>query len=59
MDRQTILWTLTLFFGASVVFGLIRSATKDSGSGVSIGLQVLALAVIVGAIVVVQRRQKP
>jgi hypothetical protein len=57
VDRQTILWTLTLFFGASVVFGLIRSATKHSGAGVSLGLQVLVLAVIVGAIVVVQRRR--
>jgi hypothetical protein len=59
VNRQTILWTLTLFFGASVAFGLIRSATKDSPVGVSLGLQFLALAVIVGAIVVVQRRQKP
>jgi hypothetical protein len=59
LDRRTILWTLTLFFGASVAFGLIRSATKNSGAGVSLGLQVLALAVIVGAIVVVQRRQRP
>ena len=57
MDRQTILWTLTLFFGASVLFGLIRTATKNSGAGVSLGLQVLALAVIVAAIVVVQRRR--
>jgi hypothetical protein len=59
VDRQTILWTLTLFFGASVAFGLIRSATKHSPAGVSLGIQVVVLAVIVGAIVVVQRRQKP
>jgi hypothetical protein len=59
MNRETLLWTLTLFFGASVAFGLIRSATKDSPVGVSLGLQLVVLAVIVGAIVVVQRRQKP
>ena len=56
MNRTTFLWTLTAFFGATVVFGLIRSATEDQGTGVSLGLQLVALALIVVAIVVVQRR---
>ena len=56
MDRRTFLWTLTAFFGATVVFGLIRSATEDESAGTTLGLQGLALAVIVMAIVVVQRR---
>jgi len=56
MDRRTFLWTITAFFGATVVFGLIRTTTEDSGAGVSIGLQLVALALIVAAIVVVQRR---
>ncbi len=56
MDRRTFLWTLTAFFGATVVFGLIRTATDDEGAVTSIGLQLVALALIVAAIVVVQRR---
>jgi uncharacterized membrane protein YwaF len=57
MDRRTFLWTLTAFFGATVVFGLIRTATEDEGTATSIGLQLVALALIVAAIVVIQRRQ--
>ncbi len=56
MDRKTFLWTITAFFGATVVFGLIRTLTEDAGSGVSLGLQLAALALMVVAIVVVQRR---
>jgi len=56
MNRNTFLWTITAFFGASVIFGLIRTLTEDAGSGVSLGLQLVALAVIVVAIVIVQRR---
>jgi hypothetical protein len=56
MDRTTILWTLTLFFGASVVFGLIRTATEDKGVATSAGLQAIALVVILGVILVAVRR---
>lgn len=57
MDRNTALWTITAFFGATVVFGLIRSATEDESAAVSLGLQAAALAVIVAAIVLVYRRR--
>jgi hypothetical protein len=57
MDRRTFLWTLTAFFGATVIFGLVRTATADEGTATSIGLQLLAFALIVAAIVIVQRRQ--
>jgi len=56
--RNTLLWTLTLFFGATVTFGLIRRATEGQGAGVSLGLQAVALVAIVGAILVVMRRQR-
>lgn len=56
MDRRTFLWTITAFFGATVVFGLVRNATEGESAAVSVGFQALALAVIVVAIVVVQRR---
>lgn len=58
MDRTTLLWTLTLFFGASLLFAVLRRATEDQGTGVTLGIQVLALAVVVAAIVLVVRRRR-
>lgn len=51
MDRNTLLWTLVAFFGATVVFGAIRNATEDEGAGVQIGLQAVAGLIIVGGLV--------
>jgi hypothetical protein len=58
VDRDTVLWTIVLFFGASIMFAAIRSATSDEGTGVSLGLQVVAGLVLVGAIVVFLRRRR-
>jgi type III secretory pathway component EscR len=58
MDRNTILWTLTIFFGATVAFGAIRNATEGQSAGVSIGLQALAMVVIIGVVVAVVRHQE-
>ncbi len=58
MERRTILWSLTVFFGASVTFQAIKSATAGSPTGVSIGIQLVALALMVLAIVLVVRRKK-
>ena len=57
MDRNTLLWTLTAFFGATVAFGLVRNLADGHGALLSLGLQLVVLALIVGAIVVVMRRQ--
>ena len=57
MDRQTLLWTLIVFFGASIVFRAIRSATEDEPIGVSLGLAVLALAVMIALITLFVRRR--
>jgi hypothetical protein len=57
VDRNTVLWTLVLFFGASIMFGAIRDATSGEGTGVSLALQVVAGLVLVGAIVVYVRRR--
>ena len=57
MQRQTLLWTLVLFFGASLVFGGIRNATEDQSVAVTLGLELLALAAIVGAIVLYVKRR--
>jgi uncharacterized membrane protein YhaH (DUF805 family) len=56
VNRNTLLWTLVLFFGASILFGSLRRATEDSSTAVTVAVQVGALALLVGAIVVVVRR---
>ena len=58
MDRNTILWTLTVFFGATVAFGAIRNATEDQSAGVTIGLQALAMVLIIAVVVAVVRYQE-
>jgi uncharacterized membrane protein YhaH (DUF805 family) len=56
MDRNTLLWTLVLFFGASLLFGALRRATEDSSTGVTVVVQVGALALVIAGIVIVVRR---
>ena len=51
VGRNTVLWTLVLFFGSSILFGFVRLATEDSATGVTIAAQVAALALVIGAIV--------
>ena len=55
MDRNTLLWALVLFFGASIAFSAIQSATEDESVALTVGLELLALAVIVGGVVLVVR----
>lgn len=58
VDRNTALWTLVIFFGASIMFAAIRDATRDESTGLSLGAQFAAGLVVVGAIVVVVRRRR-
>ena len=58
MDRNTLLWALTLFFGASIAFAAVRRATKGESVALTLGLEVLVLALIVGGIVIVVRRRR-
>jgi hypothetical protein len=58
VSRKTVLWCITVFFGASITFQAIQSITEDSSTGVSLGLQAVALALMIAAIVVIVRRQK-
>jgi hypothetical protein len=58
VDRTQVLWTLVVFFGALVAFGLVRDATEGESIALRLGAQVAALAVIVAAIVVVVRKQR-
>jgi hypothetical protein len=58
MDRTALLWTVVVFFGASIVFSTIRNATEDESVGVTLGLEVLAGLVVIGAIVLIMRRRR-
>jgi MYXO-CTERM domain-containing protein len=58
VDRNTVLWTIVVFFGATVLFGAIGNATEDESSGVRIGLQALAGLLLVGGLVAYVRRTR-
>jgi len=57
VNRDTALWTLVLFFGASIMFGALRAATKDAGAGLSLGIQLAAGLLLIGAVVLFMRRR--
>ena len=56
-DRQTLLWALVAFFGASIAFNAVNDATAGEALVLRIGAQLLALGLIVGAIVLFMRRR--
>jgi hypothetical protein len=56
VDRNTVLWTLVVFFGASILFGARRNATEDESAGVQLLVQIAAALLVVGAIVLIVRR---
>ena len=58
MNRNTILWAIVLFFGCSILFAGIRKLTQDQGAGVTLAVQLAALIVIIGAIVLIVRRRE-
>ena len=58
MERSTLLWSLVVFFGASIAFAALRDLTADESTVVTVLAQVALLAVIVGAIVLVVRRRE-
>ena len=54
--NATLLWTLVVFFAGTLVFGSLRRATEDSSTGVAVLVQLAALAVVIGVVVLVVRR---
>jgi hypothetical protein len=58
VDRDTVLWTLVVFFGASILFAAVRNATSDEGAGVALLAQLGVGVVIVAAIVAIVRRRR-
>ena len=57
MDRNTLLWTMVVFFGASLMFSTIRDASDEDGLGVSLAAQLAAGALLVAFIVLIMRRR--
>ena len=57
MDRNTLLWTLVVFFGASIMFAAIRNATSDESAGLQLAAQLGAGLLVVGALVLFVRRR--
>ena len=58
MDKDTVLWTLVVFFGASVLFAAVRNATQDEGTAVALLAQLGVGLLLVGAIVIFVRRRR-
>jgi threonine/homoserine efflux transporter RhtA len=58
VDRNTVLWTMVVFFGASLMFGMIRDASEDDGIGMSLAAQLAAGVLLVAFIVLVIRRRR-
>ena len=57
MDKRTLLWTLVVFFGASIVFRAIRRLTEDESASVSIVLGLAAMGLMIGAITYLVKRR--
>jgi hypothetical protein len=58
VDRNTVLWTLVVFFGASIMFAALREATRDESAAVTLVVQIAAGLIVVGAIVLFMRRRR-
>jgi len=58
VERNTDLWTLVLFFGASLMFATIRDATRGEGIGVALAAQLAAGLLLVAVIVLYVRRKR-
>ena len=55
--NSTFVWAIVLFLGGWLLFGALRDATEDASVVVSLLVQLAALAVVIGVIVLVVRRQ--
>jgi hypothetical protein len=58
VDRNTLLWTIVVFFGATVIFGAIANATDDQGDAVRIGLQAIVGLIFIALLVAYVRRMR-
>jgi hypothetical protein len=56
MDRSTLMWTIVVFFGASVLFGLIGNATEGESVVLTLALELAAGLLVIGLLVAYVRR---
>ena len=54
-----MLWTIVVFFGATVIFGAIANVTEDESAGVRIGLQAVAGLILVAVLVAYRPEDAP
>jgi hypothetical protein len=59
VDRSTLLWTLVVFFGASVAFGAVANVTEGESAGLRVGLQAVVGLALIGVLVLIVRRTRP
>jgi hypothetical protein len=58
VDRNTLLWTIVVFFGATVLFGAIANVTDDEGDAVRIGIQSVVGLIFIALLVAYVRRMR-
>jgi threonine/homoserine efflux transporter RhtA len=58
VDRNTLLWAMVVFFGASLMFSTIRDASDEDGVGITLAAQVVAGLLLVAFIVLIVRRRR-
>ncbi len=56
MNRTSLLWLLVVFFATSLIFGGLRRLTEDQSAGVTLAVQLGALAIVIAVLVVLVRR---
>ena len=54
--NSMVLWTLVAFFAGTLLFGGLRRATEDSSTAVTVLVQVGALALVIGIVLLIVRR---
>jgi len=57
VERNTVLWALVVFFGASLMFSTIRDAAEGEGIGISLAAQLAAGLLLVAFIVLYMKRR--
>ena len=57
MNATSVAWAIALFFGCSIAFAALRRLTQHQGTAVTALVQIGALALIIGAVVLVVRRR--
>lgn len=57
MDRNTVMWTMVVFFGSGVMFSLIRGAAEGDGVGTALLAQLAAGGLLIVFILLYMRRR--